>query len=405
MIRPQPIDLAPWPLGGLLVPDADGAQALAADAVAGLPAQPEGELSFWSLAAADDADGALTALEGLEGEVAAYNRFVLAPSGEVLAELRAQLDGPLAALLEVAAFRFGLRTDLPEIDGLDAELRASALAAFASAAMERGHVEEAAGLLAKAVEAARPASPGLAAQLGLSLVEVRRAMGADVDVQADGLRAAIADTGVDRRAHAALRGELQLELGSMLQESSASDPRRVQEASALFQDAIAGLDPALHPRAHGFAQMRLGLCYMAMPMRDAGDALRMGVATQALKRAVEVLDASREPDLWCSAAANLANAYQLLPSGHLADNLAKAIDLYDCALDLRRGSGDAYGTARLLINKAQAAASLEERSVAIEALEEACPLLAELRLTDELHQARHMMEDLRRQATVAGEAV
>ena len=31
-------------------------------------AQPEGELSFWSLAAADDADGALTALEGLEGD-------------------------------------------------------------------------------------------------------------------------------------------------------------------------------------------------------------------------------------------------------------------------------------------------------------------------------------------------
>lgn len=401
MIRPQPIDLAPWPLGGLLLPETGGGPALAADAVAGREVEVTDDLAFWAHAAEDNPIEAHASMAEYSGPVVDYNRFVLAPSDSDLAALRATLDGAYGELLELAAFKCGLRTDLPEFTELDGELLASARGAAASAAMEAEDTHGAAYLLEEAIQLARPASRGLAAQLTLSLVEVERLRGKGFERLTELLRGALEDIG--KTGFGTLRAELELELGVILQESSASDPRRIQEASKLFQSALLGLDPERHPRSHGFAQMRLGLTYLSMPMHDAGDALRMGVATQALRRAVEVLRPEREPDLWCSAAANLANAYQLLPSGHLADNIEKGIALYDQALEIRRADGDPYGTARLLMNKAQAAATLEKRTLAIEALAEACPLLAELRLSDELNTARHMMEDLRRQATTAGD--
>ncbi|MEM8709496.1 MAG: tetratricopeptide repeat protein [Planctomycetota bacterium] len=407
MIRPQPVDLAPWPLGGLLVPDVEGGEELCHAATRGLPIDDRSEptlLRYFELAAEDDTEGALSslqALDGLEGDenvIVRYNQLVLDPSEARLSELRSlATEGPIADMVELAAFKSGLREDIPDTPHLDGELLASARIARATAALEAGDVHAASGLLDEAIQLARDSSPGLAAQLALSLVEIERQRGKGEDRLVELLRDSIELTAGE--GFKTLTAEAQLELGVVLQEAGPQDHRRLTEASALFQDALLALDPESHPRAHGFAQMRLGLTYLSMPMHDAGDALRMGVATQALQRAVDVLDADREPDLWCSAASNLANAYQLLPSGHLGDNLDKAIGLYDDALGLRRGAGDPGGVARLLVNKAQAAASLERHDVAIASLEEACPLMAELRWSDDLNAARHMMEDLKRMTT------
>lgn len=407
MIRPQPVDLAPWPLGGLLIPDVDGGKELADAAVKGLAHRASGAFRFWELAADDDAEGALAALDaldGLSGEdglILEYNRLVLDPSPERLEALRAQCDaGALADLVELAAFKAGLRQDIPGCEHLDGELLASARVVAATSALESGDVHTAAARLDEAMELAASHSRGLSAQLTLSLVEIERQRGKGEERLVSLLRDAIEWT--TGEGFQTLTAEAKLELGVVLQEAGPQDHTKLTEASALFQDALRGLDPEAHPRAHGFAQMRLGLTYLSMPMHDAGDALRMGVATQALKRAVDVLDREREPDLWCAAASNLANAYQLLPSGHLEENLGKSLGLYDEALEIRRASQDPGGVARLLVNKAQAAATLEQAEVAIAALEEACPLMAELRWSDDLSTARHMMEDLKRMATARG---
>lgn len=400
MIRPQPVDLAPWPLGGLLIPDVEGGAALCAAATSGLSHQPAPPLRFFELAGEDNAGGALQALEaldGLEGEcgqILAYNRLVLDPSQSRLDQLRESTGGALGDMVELAAFKAGLREDIPETPNLDGELLASARVAAATASLEQGDVHAASALLDEAMAESRDHSRGLSAQLALSLVEIERQRGKGEGRLVELLQGAIELT--DGDGFATLKAEAKLELGVVLQEAGPQDPRRLKEASALFQDALSSLDAETHPRAHGFAQMRLGLTYLSLPMHDAGDALRMGVATQALKRAVQVLDAEREPDLWCAAASNLANAYQLLPSGHLEDNLGKAIGLYDKALQVRRMSEDPGGVARLLVNKAQAAASLGRSKDAIAALEEACPLMAELRWSNDLNAARHMMEDLKR---------
>lgn len=403
MLRPQPIDLGPWPFGGLVLPDVPGAPEFAVALARGETPEVPAGLAFWEQARRDDGEAALLSLRDQEGAVAAYNRLVLDPGPARLEEARAAVgdDAELAALTEVAAFKCGLREDLPDVTGLGAELLASAQAAAATAAAEAGDLARSRAALERGIAAARDASPALAAHLALSMLEVLRLGGAPADEQVAHLRAADAAL-PEAPGFSALRGELRLELGITLQESAGHDRRRIVEASGLFQDAAARLDPETHRRAHGFAQMRLGISYLSMPMRDAGDALRMGVATQSLRRALEVFDEAREPELWCAAATNLANAFQLLPSGHQADNLREGIELYDRALALRGADDDPGGRARLLMNKAQAAASLEDHRVAIAALEEACPLLQELRLPAELNAARHMMEDLKRQLTTAG---
>ena len=136
MIRPQPIDLSPWPLGGLLVPDVPGGRALAEAAVAGTSVDLTEEVTFWAHAAGDDVDAALQGLDALAGaletgaerRIVEYDRFVLRPTADELERLRGEFTGVLAELLEVAAFRCGLRGDLPEFEHLDGELLAAARA-------------------------------------------------------------------------------------------------------------------------------------------------------------------------------------------------------------------------------------------------------------------------------------
>ncbi|MEM9379868.1 MAG: hypothetical protein AAGB93_07940 [Planctomycetota bacterium] len=407
MLRPQPIDLAPWPLGGLLVPDVPGGRALAEAAVAGTSADLTEEVTFWAHAAGDDTDAAQRGLDALaatldageDRDVVAYDRFVLSPSADELERLRGELTGLLADLLEVAAFRCGLRSDLPAFDHLDGELLAAARATAASAAMEAGDEETAERALSEAIDLARGTSPGLAAQLLVSRLEGERSRGADSATVVSLLEEALETLGAT--GFDALRAELQLELAVVLQET---DPRRLPDAAAMFQAAITSLDSDLHPRAHGFAQMRHGLCYMSMPMADAGDALRMGVATQALKRAVEVLDQEREPDLWCAAVTNLANAYQMLPSGHLEKNLGESVTLYDRALAVRTADGDPVGHARLHVNRANACASLERFDEAVASLRIACPILQTAGAGEDFEAARKLLQDLERSRLTAGES-
>ena len=401
LLRPQPLGLTPWPHGGLLLPATAEARTLAEEVVrmGRDPGPRGGALAFWSAARADDPEGAREALgQGgtEEDDLGAYNDFVLSPTQERLDRLRTTLDGTLAALLEIAAYHSGLDSRLPEPAALDGELRAVARAALATRALETGDADTAIQELALAAQDAQEASPGLAAQLLLSLQEIQRSVRGLSETSIECLRKALAllgESGFD-----GVRAELQLELGGCLQETAARDPRRMTEAVALFQGALLHLDRERHRRAFGFAQMRLGLAYLSLPMRDAGDALRMGVATQALRESIDALSPQEEPELWCAAATNLANAYQILPSGHLSENLEQAIELYDRVLVLRPLETDPVGHARALVNRANAAATLERRSAAIADLTAALPILSRAGQTEELEAVRSMLDDLRRVA-------
>jgi tetratricopeptide (TPR) repeat protein len=353
--RPQPLGVLPLPAGYLVVPPVPGAEAFAAALCAGqTPAAPPG-LGFYALALAGDADAALAALAADDSPEAAYNRLVLGGDQAGYGPLRAALTGELALLLDVLAYTLGWIDAPPDPGAAAGELAACALSARAAYALERGQPAQAAAALEAASEAARPVSPLLAAQLLGDLAEIEAAHGA-------GRRA------VQRYREAldlvpaggppGLRAQLAMRLGMLFQ--NLADGRRewLLEAAKCYQEALKHFTRESHPELFALAQNNLALAYLAMPLTEASDQLRMGVAVQSLREALTIYTQAAYPEHWASAQLNLANALQYLPSRNPEDHLAEAVELYEELLAARSRAADPLGYARVLANQGNALAHL-----------------------------------------------
>lgn len=268
----------------------------------------------------------------LAGDDAAgrYNAFVLAPSAEAFADAARTLDGPVRELLDVAAYTLGV-IDEPPVDtpALDGELLALSLAARAAWHLERDEASHALMVLEQAAIAAAPASPMFAAALWT-------------------------------------------ELGILYQDRGGQSRGALTQAVKAYHEAIhAGYDEARNPEQYGLLQNNIGLAYLAMPMVEASDQLRMAVAVQSFREASRMFTREASPDMWASTQLNLANALQYLPSSHPVENLGKAVEIYEQLLDVRDREQDPVGYARVLANQANALAHLGGLVVALAKFREA----------------------------------
>jgi tetratricopeptide (TPR) repeat protein len=131
------------------------------------------------------------------------------------------------------------------------------------------------------------------------------------------------------------------------------------------------------PELYALAQNNLALAYLAMPLTEASDQLRMGIAVQALREALKVYKREAYPEQWASTQLNLANALQYLPSSHPEDNLSEAVGLYEEVLQARDPQRDPLGYARLLANQGNALAHLGIFDHAVPKLQQAAWLFAQ----------------------------
>ena len=104
--------------------------------------------------------------------------------------------------------------------------------------------------------------------------------------------------------------------------------------------------------------MNVAIATLAMPMSQASDQVRIGVAVQSLRAALRVFRPETHPHEWSSSQMNLANALQYLPSSHREDNLREAVELLEEVLARRSPRSDPMGYARALANQANALAHL-----------------------------------------------
>ena len=352
LLRPQPLGVLPLPAGALLLPDVPGAAAVAADLVRGIvPATWPVGLTF----VADVLAGRETEVPG-DDDVARINRFVLAPSPEHHAALRATLAPELSTLLDAIAFTAGvcdtatINTDTGTGTGLHGELLAFVLLAVASDHLEHGSPADARDALLIGVAAARDASPALAAQLLGTLAGF-----AGEDAVARTTEAlALLPTGHQTQ----VRAELLFGRGVALQSCAEGRPGLLKEAVRCYQQALVVFRRESHPQEFAEAQTNLALCHLATPMAETGDHLRLGIAVQALRDALSVWDREHHPAQWASVTLNLANALQHRPSAYQADNLVEAVELYEELLALREATHDPAGRARVLANQGTALAHL-----------------------------------------------
>jgi tetratricopeptide (TPR) repeat protein len=374
-LRPQPLGIFPLPAGFLALPPAAGADAALPELLRGrLPAELPAPWRFFALAHAGDSAGALAALAGDQSPEARYNRLVLGGDPDTYAALRAELTGDLALLLGVTAYTLGL-TDVPPAPGAaTGELRAFALMARAAHALEHGAPGAAEAELVDAIAAAAPGSPLLAGQLHLTLAETRVGRLGPEPLAIQHYREAIrllTGSGLEEtRAHA------NLSLGMLYQELARDQRGPLLEAAKCYQEALRTFSRAAYPELFALAQNNLALAYLAMPLTEASDQLRMGIAVQALREALTVYTRASHPERWGSAQLNLANALQYLPSARPEEHLAEAVELYEALLAARDSDADPLGYGRVLANQGNALAHLGIFNHARPKLQEAARLFA-----------------------------
>ncbi len=356
-LTPQPIGIFSLPAGYLLLPDGPAGTAVQSQLLQGLiPADLPPELAYYGLALAGDTDAAHAALAGDTSLVGRYNRFVLQSDLETYAGLRADLPSDLRLLLDVVAFTLGYLEEPPVADTAVPEINGLALMAQASYHLEQGQPTAALPFIEQAIAVTQPTSPLLAAQFTGTLAETRQAVNGSsyeiVPLYQQALKL------LEPTALHEQKAELWLHLGITYQEMSAGRRNGLAEAVKCYQAALHTFKKESHPEHFALCQTNLALAYLTMPMREASDQLRMGIAVQSLREALEIYRPHSHPEQWASVQLNLANALQYLPSSHPAENLAQAVELYEEILSVRTAVGDPVGYARVLANQANALAHL-----------------------------------------------
>ncbi len=373
LTRPQPVGILPIPAGLLVLPNAGPGDAelrrayIAAETPADLPAA----WMFYELARQKNWTGALDHLSASSEPIAAYNRFVIAPTQDGLNELRSKLSGQLRTLLEVAAYTLGLADEAPAAEHLDAELLALVLMTQAAAEMEQQADSNAIPLLQRAVAAARDVSPIFAAQLFGQLAALCRTLPEPLCTQArKHYREAIAL--IDAAKLPELTTDLWMQLAITCQEGANGRHDWMTEAVSAYQQVLrGGLLAEEHTELFALAHNNLGLLFLSMRMSENGKQLSMAVAVQSFREGLRICNRETHPELWESLQLNLANALQYLPSSHPEENLAQAVELYEELITPRRKAFDPVGYGRILSNQANALAHLGIFSPALEKLQEA----------------------------------
>ena len=323
------------------------------------------------------------------------NRLVLDPSRELLTSLledpNIDLSAGLRSHVEMVGFVVGLLLDPPKAEATDAEFAAMAHSAAATLALERHDTAQAAEELEQAAQEAHKVSPPMAGQLLGRLANVQLDEGGTKRAAITFQAAIDAMDGTDLHVS---RAELHLAAGAMFQEMSESAPRLMNQAINHYHQALALITAETAPETFAIANANLGLAYITMPMTEASDQLRVGVAVQSMREALEYFTPENHPDRWSSTQLNLANALVYMPSKHQGDNIAEAVGLYEGVLQHRTRETDPQGRARVLANQGNALAHLGVFDDAKAKLHEARFIFEEFEEEEAVRSVRGVLDEI-----------
>lgn len=399
--RPQPVGVFALPAGYLLIPSDPSLEAARTELVAGrVPADLSGALAFYERALDGDVDGALAAIVG-DDPVSRANRLVLDPDESSYAALVHEADEigdpAFRAHVGVLGFALGLVDAPPDPDATDGEFAAMAHAAHATLALARRDTAQAVEHLEAGAQAAHPVSVALAGQLMGQLAHAQLDEGGTKRASVTFQAALDALAGTDL---AISRAELHVAAGAMYQEMSEAAPRLMQQAINHYHQALALVTSATAPETFAIANANLGLAYITMPMNEASDQLRIGVAVQSMREALAYFTPETHRDRWSSTQLNLANALVYMPSKHQAENIAEAVELYEQVLAVRDRQTDPHGRARVLANQGNALAHLGLFDDAKSKLHEARSLFEEFDEREAVMAVRSILDEIAKHESI-----
>jgi tetratricopeptide (TPR) repeat protein len=355
--RPQPLGVLEGTAGLMLVPAGPGvSEMLASIAATGIPDRFTDSAAALAAMHAGDVGRALDSLG--DGPDDAINRLVLSPTPEHLVEAKAAAanDPHRSVVVAAAAYATGLSDEPPTADGVDGEFGVLALTVRAARAIEFSDAPGALRLFKEAAALAQEVGPALHGRVLAMIAEHRFRTQNAVEASIEWYDRAIQVLSPTRLER--LTAELQLERGLALHQLADVQPHRLIDAVRSYQSALVVLGEDSDPERFATANMHIGIAYLSMPMSQASDQVRLGVAVQSLRAALRVFRPDTHPWEWSSTQLNLANALQYLPSTHRQENLEEAVAMYDEVLVHRSGRSDPAASARVLANQANALAHL-----------------------------------------------
>ena len=387
-IRPQPLGIFPAPTGDLLLPVAND------ELMRGkIPAEFPRELEFYQAALNEDFETAVQLLSGESGDVADYNRFALNPTSAVYQDLKARFSGEMLTLLDLTAFTHHLTNEPPAADDLDNELFAVTMLAHAGQAIENYDVEGAIKIFDQTIAQTEKVSPVLAAHIIATKADVLATNEAPkasvINLYTQALKI------FNRTDLGFTAAEIALNLGVLHQDTSRGQRASLLEAVRSYQEALKFFRRETHAEQFAFCQNNLALAYLAMPLTEASDQLRVGIAVQALREVLKVWTKETHLDQWASVQMNLANALQYLPTTHPQENLAEAVELYEEALTASNPNNNSLLRARLLANQGNALAHLGIFNHAVPKLVEASQIFARNNETESADSVLEVLAEIR----------
>lgn len=355
-VRPQPLGIYHAPVNALVLPETAGVEVVQTQMLRGqfLQTVPD-DLRFLVLAYNGDIGAAYHSLRHDPSTIARYNRFALVATPESYEQLKGDLSGDLALLLETVAYTLGYTAAPPKPKNAQNELLAFILMAHATYHLEQDDFTAAIACLEKAIAAARPVSPLLAARLIGKLAQVKNSRGLDPMV-IHHYREAISL--LETSDLITTRGELWLNLGLIYQEIAEGQPSPLLEAVKCYQEALRIFSRDGHPEAYALAQNNLATAYLAMPFQKIDGSLNLPMIVQSLREALKIYRRDSHLDRWTMTQLNLAEALQHLPASPAQENLAQAVKIYEEILSSQAWQREPLAYARLLADYGTALARL-----------------------------------------------
>ena len=146
--------------------------------------------------------------------------------------------------------------------------------------------------------------------------------------------------------------EAEMNLGLVVQNLAGAGRARITDAIAAYQRALRTFTKARYLREFVILQNNLATAFLSMPMTDERGKMREALAVQAFEEGLKVVSLIDHPTEYAMLQNNLGNALQYVSSSHTLENNLRALDAYDEALKVRTRETTPLEYANTISNKA-----------------------------------------------------
>ena len=156
------------------------------------------------------------------------------------------------------------------------------------------------------------------------------------------------------------RAEAELNIGLVLQTLAGMNRARITDAISAYQRALRVFDRSKYPQEFAILQNNLATAFLSIPLSDERAKMREALAVQAFEEGLRVVNIIDHPVEYAMLQNNLGNALQYASSAHRLANNLRALEAYDEALKVRTRQTMPLEYANTLANKANCLQNLPD---------------------------------------------